>query len=177
MSPEFADQFVRWTARVVVACYLLRNCSDYFAYRNGKIIQNAPLSRWFWTIGALLFTLHVGSALALVHNFSHAAAYEHTAERTAAVVGLRWGGGIYINHAFLLFWAIDTAMWWIKGLNSAYRSRPYYWTVQGIFAFMFLNATLIFGPSYWKWFLLGLFLCAALISRLIPNPRVDSWLE
>lgn len=151
LSSEAADLLVRWTARIVVACYLLRGWSDYRGSKTGNIEANAALSRWLWTTGCVLFLIHILSAFAFVHDFSHAAAYEHTAERTAAVIGIRWGGGIYVNHAFALFWLVDIVLWWSYGTHWAYRSKVWYWSVQGIFAFMFINATLVFGPAHWIW--------------------------
>ena len=151
LSPETADILVRWTARIMVVCYLLRCWCDYRGFRKGNTETNAVTSRWLWTAGCLLFLIHILSAFAFVHGFSHAAAYEHTSERTAAVIGVRWGGGIYVNHAFALFWLVDVILWWSKGTHWGYRSKAWYWSVQGIFAFMFVNATLIFGPSHWIW--------------------------
>ncbi len=161
LSAETADLLVRWSARIVVVCYLLRCWSDYRGSKSGHIEANALTARWMWTAGNVLFLIHILSAFAFVHDFSHAAAYEHTAERTAAVIGVRWGGGIYVNHAFALFWVIDVILWWIYGPHWAYRSKVWYWSVQGIFAFMFINATLIFGPTHWVWVtgLLALLVC------------------
>ncbi len=172
LSSETADILVRWTARVVVACYLLRCWSDYRGSKKGEIEANALTSQWLWTAGCLLFLMHIYSAFAYVHNMSHAAAYEHTAERTAAVIGIRWGGGIYVNHAFALFWLIDVVMWWSYGNLWAYRSKVWYWSVQGIFAFMFINATLIFGPAHWIWIIGLLGIIAGL--RVFTERRANS---
>lgn len=149
ISPEHADWIVRLTAWIVVICYLARCSLELRGTRDRSVQLYATSARWLWTVGCLVFLAHVLIALALVHGMSHAAAYAHTAERTAAVVGVRWGGGIYINHAFALFWIVDVIGWWTRGSAWAYGSRQWYWTVQGIFAFMFLNATVVFGPGYW----------------------------
>lgn len=149
MSPELADLIVRWLARLVVACYAMRCWVDFRISRKRSWFASRALARWIWTIGCILFVFHVGTALAWVHHYDHAAAYEHTAERTFDVIGVRWGGGIYVNHLFLLFWVFDSLLWWRAGVDGPYRLNIYYWFVQAVFAFMFLNATVVFGPSHW----------------------------
>jgi len=172
MSSETTDILVRWTARIMVACYLLRCRSDYRAAKAGNIEANAITARWLWTAGCALFLVHILSAFAFVHDFSHSAAYEHTAERTAAVIGVRWGGGIYFNHAFALFWLVDVILWWSKGTHWAYRSKVWYWFVQAIFAFMFINATLIFGPAHWIW--ISVLLCGVVCLRVLTARSKNS---
>lgn len=149
MSPDNADILVRWTARLVVVLYLWRCWIDYRIVHLADPNKARHRARWIWTIAATLFVIHVCAALAFVHDFSHAKAYQHTAERTAAVVGVAWGGGIYVNHAFLIYWVFDASLWWIKGVNWPYRTGRAYWTMQSIFAFMFINATVVFGPAHW----------------------------
>ncbi|QDT31658.1 hypothetical protein [Thalassoglobus polymorphus] len=146
---ELNEEIVLWTARFALVLYLLRGWFDFRGWRAGEPQDSAKVARRLWTVGCCCFLAHVLSAFTLVHNLSHAAAYEHTALRTAAVIGIHWGGGIYVNHAFTVFWVADVVLWWVKGPAWAYRSRLYYWGVQGLFAFMFLNATIIFGPPYW----------------------------
>ncbi len=146
---EFNEATILWTARFALILYLLRGWVDFRAWRTGTSQRSATLGRQFWTLGCCCFLAHVLSAFAVVHNWSHAHAYEHTAQRTADVIGIHWGGGIYVNHAFTVFWIVDVTLWWMNGPGWANQSRLYYWTVQGIFAFMFLNATIIFGPRYW----------------------------
>ena len=150
MTPELADALVRWTARGAAFGYLIRVWIDLYC-DPASSNHSQKTARTIWTIGCVLFLTHIWSAFAYVHQFSHAHAYAHTAERTAEVVGIPWGGGIYVNHAFLLFWVFDVIRWWVKGPSSAYRSNAYFWTVHSIFAFMFLNATVVFGPSHWIW--------------------------
>lgn len=151
ITPETADLIVRWTARGAVLCYLLRVVIDLrlsWQMNRERIISQG---RVIWTLGCILFLIHFGSAFALVHHFDHAHAYSHTARRTAEVVGLNWGGGIYVNHAFMIFWVFDTVRWWLRGTEAAYRPDWYFWTMHGVFAFMFLNATVVFGPPHWIW--------------------------
>ncbi|MGH7128270.1 MAG: hypothetical protein ACREIV_06860, partial [Planctomycetaceae bacterium] len=41
--------------------------------------------------------------------------------------------------------------WWAAGTDWPRRHRGVYWVVQGIFAFMVFNATVVFGPPWWSW--------------------------
>jgi len=162
MSPENSDLLVRWTARIVVALYLWRCWLDFNSCHSAEPTQIYQRARWLWSVGALLFAVHVGSALAFIHEFSHDKAYQHTAERTAAVIGVNWCGGIYFNHAFMLYWFMDALLWWSFGADWPYRSRLYYWTMQFVFAFMFVNATLVFGPRHW------VYIAILLIVAVLP---------
>jgi hypothetical protein len=92
----------------------------------------------------------VALAFQIVHHWSHAAAYEHTAEQTAALLGpvARIGAGLYLNYLFLLFWVGDATAWWVGGLKSYDRRRA--WIVAliyGFMAFMAFNATVVFGKG------------------------------
>ncbi|MEW4487662.1 hypothetical protein AB1L42_06245 [Thalassoglobus sp. JC818] len=151
MTEDAALVVVHWTARLMVVCYLLRVMIDL---RSGSLApdhNSQSRARVLWTIGCVLFLTHLSFAFAFIHHFDHAHAYQHTAERTAKVIGVEWGGGIYVNHAFAIFWIYDVLRWWTRGVESARIPRSYFWTVHGVFAFMILNATVVFGPHYWIW--------------------------
>jgi hypothetical protein len=77
------------------------------------------------------------------------------------VTGLEWGGGLYLNYAFTVLWTADAAAWWLGDVALPYRSRAYIWTLHGVFAFMMLNATVVFGPPAWKWAALALAIVVA----------------
>lgn len=67
------------------------------------------------------------------------------------MLGLDWGGGLYFNYAMTLIWAADVVLWWGRGVGHETEARGLYWTVQLFFAFMMFNATIVFGPPFWKW--------------------------
>ena len=54
-------------------------------------------------------------------------------------------------------------------VDSAARHEPTpaaaYWIVHAIFAFMFFNATVVFGPPFWKWIALAA-ACVLIAARL-----------
>jgi hypothetical protein len=108
------------------------------------------LARLAWTAGCIIFLAHVGCAFHFYHHWSHAAAHENTARRTAAVVGWSWGGGLYFNYIFALLWPMDVALWWRNAAGSRFPAGLDY-LVQGFFALMAFNATIVFaiGPVRW----------------------------
>jgi hypothetical protein len=108
-------------------------------------------ARAFWTAGAALLVVHSLAVFHYIHRWSQDAALEHTARQTAALTGLDWGGGLYVNYAFIALWVLDALQWW--------RDRPAYERRSGaasdamlaIFLFMFINAGIVFaqGPARW----------------------------
>lgn len=117
-------------------------------------------ARWGWTVGCVGLVTHVICAFSFYHHWSHDSAYRETARQTAEVVGLNWGGGLFINYAFVLAWLLEVAWWW-RGDNHYWR-RPQLVEIiwQGFFIFMIFNATVVFKTGPLRW--LGLMLCAGL---------------
>ena len=64
------------------------------------------------TLALAALAVHVAVAFDRVHHWSHAAAYEHTAARTAAWLGIRVGGGVWVNYAVLAAWTLDASVGW-----------------------------------------------------------------
>lgn len=151
MELHLGETLIRWSIRLAVACYLARVFMDLRFWRRCGWGDHGRKTRWFWTLGCALYVIHVACAFGFRHHWSHASAYNHTAEQTAAVTGIHWGGGLYFNYAFTAFWLADTIAWWKRGIDFPYRSSRYFWTLHGVFAFMVLNATVVFGPPFWKW--------------------------
>lgn len=149
VDPYIQDAMVRWTVRVAVACYLGRVSLDIGSCAGSR--RPDRMSRWCWTLGCGCYLLHVTFAFAFVHDWSNALAYQATAQQTLEQTGIEWGGGLYLNYAFSALWLVDVVAWWWRGAETHYRSKVYYWTVQGIFAFMVFNATVVFGPTFWRW--------------------------
>jgi hypothetical protein len=63
-------------------------------------------------------TLHVACAFPFYHHWSHATAWQNTAERTAAMLGYPFGNGIYFSYAFVARWWIDV-LWVLRGSSSS----------------------------------------------------------
>lgn len=118
--------------------------------------------RRVWTAGCGLFLLHVISAFHFYHDWSHDAAYRATAKQTAEVIGWNWGGGLYFNYLFTAAWLAEVVVWWAVPGRFANRSRIECWTSHLFFALIMFNATVVFGPSFWKW--LGGVACLSLVA-------------
>jgi len=118
-------------------------------------------ARIVWTIACLSLIAHVICAFQFYHFWSHESVYRETARQTEAVVGLNWGGGVFINYALVIGWIVDLSWWWWSGLES-YRRRP--WSLiaiwHGFLIFIIFNATVVFKTGAVRW--VGLCVCLSL---------------
>ena len=131
----------RWTVRGAVSLYLLALVVRYCAAGSPDWLRTA---RWFWTAGYVALLIHVFCAFQFFHHWSHAAAYAATARQTEQVVGLNWGGGLYVNYAFMAVWGADVVWWWLNPRSYERRHAAIEWTVQLFLAFIIVNATVVF---------------------------------
>src|SRR5690242_12750708 len=102
-----------WTVRAAVILY----AASVIAW----IRRRDRAARLTWSFACLLYLAHVWCAFNFYHHWSHSAAYENTARRTAELLGAGWGGGLYFNYLFTAVWIVDVIWWW-RGL-VVYRSR------------------------------------------------------
>ncbi len=160
------EMLIAWSARVVVAFYLLRLAFDVLV---ADPVRRDRWARWAWTVGFVVYLVHVALAFQFLHHWSHAAAVEHAARRTFEVVGFEFGAGLYFNYVFTLLWLIDVVLWWRRSRPGRMVSPAYYWTMQAIFAFMMFNATVVFGPAFWKWVALGTLVLIPALRLLLPR--------
>ena len=136
---------IDWTARVTVACIAARVVLALSRHsrmpRFGEVV--------LWTIGWALLVVHVACAFHFQHGWSHAAACEHTARRTAETVGWHWGGGVYFNYLTVAIWGVDAAVF-VRSYRKA-GPAPRIWSLfaRAWIGFMVVNATLVFGPRWW----------------------------
>lgn len=136
---------IRATAILAVAGYTLRFLADCSEPPSDWRLRHA---RRAWSAGALLLTIHVFCAFHFQHAWSHAAAWEHTRQRTLELTGWNFGGGLWANYAITALWLIDAAGWRTR-LDWPLRHRRWFWFLQVALAFMMINATVVFGPWYW----------------------------
>lgn len=167
MDSYLTEALTRWSVRVAIGFYLARVFFDLRSVGSRRVASLARKARWAWTAGVSFYILHVFCAFGFYHEWSHLLAYRHTAEQTAAVIGIHWGGGLYFNYAFTVFWLADVVAWWCRDVESPYRSPTYFWTLHIVFAFMVINATVVFGPPLWKWagLVIGFVFLIACLSR------------
>lgn len=115
-----------------------------------------------WTIGCLALIAHLICAFQFYHHWSQTSALREVQRQTAEVTGNSWGGGLYVNYAFLAAWIADVAWWW-RGLER-YRQRHWLITAvwQFVLIFMVFNATVVFKTGVVRW--IGIALCLVLLS-------------
>jgi hypothetical protein len=118
-------------------------------------------ARLVWTTGCAALLAHFACAFNYYHAWSHASAYSETARQTAAVLGINWGGGLFINYTVALGWLTDVVWWWFAGLSS-YRRRPWLVTLiwHSFLIFIIFNATVVFKDGLTRW--VGLLVCLTL---------------
>ncbi|HUG90160.1 MAG TPA: hypothetical protein VML55_04975 [Planctomycetaceae bacterium] len=147
------ELLTRWTAILVVACWAARVLVAAGAARSPR---REPWSRWAWTFGGAVYLAHLAAAFEFYHDWSHRAAWEHTARNTAQTVGLDWGGGIYFNYLAAILWPVDVLLAWRKpDVSRTWAGQRGVRVFRGIvfayISFLIANATVVFGPAYWKW--------------------------
>src|SRR5262245_41719577 len=75
-----------WTARASFAFYVLALAL--------RMTNRSAAGRVAWTMSLASLLAHLACAFHFQHGWSHRAAYEHTAQRTAETIGIAWGGGL-----------------------------------------------------------------------------------
>jgi len=135
--------FVRATIIVATAVWA---AAEIVKLRRAQSVEPA---RRLWTIAAALIWLHAVAAFQHVYGWSQATAIDATARQTAAMTGLAWGGGLFVNYAFLAIWAADAAWWWIAPTSYLTRPAIIERSRRWIFIFMFVNGAIVFakGPA------------------------------
>ena len=139
-----AHPLTLWLARASVALYAV---AILIAVSNGATTgRNYRQWRATWSSACLLLIAHVVAAFHFEHGWSHSAAFDHTAQQTARVTGINWGGGLYFNYAFLILWLLDAAILWFSASKPSSILRR---STDVACVFMAFNATVVFGPRWW----------------------------
>lgn len=144
-----------------------------FALGRGRRAWDAA-ARLMWTAACAALFVHVACAFHFYHGWSHGSAYLDTARQTGEVVGLDWGGGLFINYALMAAWLLDVAWWWAAGLDS-YRRRPLALLLawHGFLLFIFFNATVVFKSGPARWAGLGVCLGLCLVWGLAARGKLN----
>lgn len=137
-----------WTVRLSLAAFFWFFCLRFSTASNDK--HHAQL-RSAWTIATLLYLVHVVTAFWFFHDWSHRDAVEHTADVTFEHTGIRWGGGIYFNHAFSLICFVEMLVWWFAAQKVLSRAAWISYAVYAFLLFIMFNASVVFvaGPTRW----------------------------
>lgn len=154
-SGEILTRATIWTTLIAYAAGVMT-----FAISRGRVKWDFT-ARLLWTLASIALLAHVASAFYFYHGWSHSAAYQDTARQTDEVVGINWGGGLYVNYALLILWIVDVVWWWSAGLET-YRNRARIISVawHGFLIFIVFNATVVFGNGFARW--AGLLMCVSL---------------
>ena len=141
-----AETLTLWTALISLSLY-----AAHVAILLRSRAEKNSLARTLYAAGYIVFLAHVASAFHFYHHWSHEAALLETGRQTEEAFGFFWGGGIYFNYAFTVGWMLD-ALWWVSAPTS-YRCRsPWLMTCwHAYFAFMAVNATVVFGDGIARW--------------------------
>jgi hypothetical protein len=141
-------ELTHWTIRLALVCLVMRLAGQL-------CFGNSP--RWFvwlraiWTIGYVLFVWHVACAFHFYHAWSHALAFESTAEQTHELLGVRFGEGIYFSYLFTVLWAVDVIWQWVAPESYRRRSAWLASGVLGYMAFIAFNGAVIFEGGVTRW--------------------------
>ena len=134
-------------------------------------LRRAGTARWVLPIniaGLVLCVTHIVIAMASVHGWSHASAIEVTARSTAAVYGLRWGGGVFVNYLFVAVWAVDAWRAYLRGDRAEFWGLRF--ALRLFYAIVIVNAAVVFAR--WPMRIVGVCLVIALVTAW--NRRVSA---
>jgi len=134
-----------WTIRLalltLMASMVLRMVRPWWPLSPG-------IQRIIWTAACGLFLAHIAAGMHYYHGWSNADAYADTAQQTYDKLGVRFGGGIYVNHLMAILWVADVLWWWIAPRRYAVRSPRWEQAIVGFFLFIAFNGLIVFkeGP-------------------------------
>ena len=112
-----------------------------------RLFRTGVAPRWAWTAwcaGLIVCTIHILIAMAHHHGWSHQAAVEETARQTAAVYGLAWGGGVYVNYLFAGVWLAELLWWRVDPGGYAVQPPWMRWAVRTFYLVIVFNAAVVF---------------------------------
>ena len=140
---DAGDWAVRGTAWLALAGYF----TGAFLLLRG----NRRIAKWVWGSGCDFNTLHILVAFHFTHGWSHAAAVEHVARQSEAVIGTSFGAGIWFNYVFTILWIVDASWLWLKPKSYTRRKKWVAWAIHGFLFFMVVNAAVVFAPDMVRW--------------------------
>jgi hypothetical protein len=134
------DALTRQTVRLALALWALALLLSLTLDDAGRSARTPAgrLARLTWSLGWLVYVVHVGLAFHFFHGWSHAAAVRHVEERSG------FGPGIAFSHLFTLAWGLDAAWWWLRPDSHAGRPAWVGRALVGYMAFVVFNATVVF---------------------------------
>lgn len=139
--------FDSWTSGTATLAFVL--------YVVSFVVLLGSQGRWrpalaFEAAAWLILVVHVMFAFHEHHGWSHAAAEQHVANETAQTIGLRWGGGIYFNHAMLLLWAVSMGRRGVQRSTLAKGPNRFHQLINVYVLLMWISATIVFGSTAFR---------------------------
>lgn len=127
-----------------------------------------------WLAGSLVMLLHTALAFHVHHGWSHAAAVVDTARQTRELTGLNWGWGVWLNYLFAAVWLGDAG--WRSAAPVSHAQRPHWlaFATHGFLAFIWINATVVFGSWPMRVAGAGAFIWLAAVHRWSAATRALS---
>ncbi len=89
--------------------------------------------------------VHVLLSFHFRHYWSHDAAVIETARQTKELIGWDWGGGVWLNYLLVVVWLGDALWLNLAPAHYLFRAKWVTYAAQGYLAFMWFNATVVFG--------------------------------
>lgn len=113
--------------------------------------QRGKNYRLLWSAGCVLLWAHALCAFHFYHGWSHASAVADTADQTEAILGWRFGEGIWFSYLLLVVWLVDVV--WIWRHASALSTRWHYasFAIHAYAFFILFNGTVVFETGAVRW--------------------------
>lgn len=133
-----------WTVQTARAAMVVYVVALWF--RIGTRPRDFAVARSIWTIGWIVFVVHVAVAFDVYHDWSHVDAVQRTRQQSG------FGEGVFVSYLFTLVWACDVFWWWSRPASYANRSTSISLAVHLLMAFIAINGTVIFADGPVRWF-------------------------
>jgi vacuolar-type H+-ATPase subunit I/STV1 len=136
----------RWLIRLTIWIAVIGWLARVFAELSPRFQKR--WWRWIrggWLLASVACFSHGLAAMAFGHCWSLANALRFTGMETRRVFGVELPESLYVNFVFVAFWLVDGVRTMrIDTPESMGKLRQFVWFV------MMFNATVVFGPVYWR---------------------------
>ena len=147
-----------WASMVALAA------SEWARRRGVRYGAISPLA--LSALGLATLVVHIAIAIFHHHGGDHAAAVAETARLTGQVYGVAWGGGVYVNYAFVVTWA--AYIWsWRAHAERLDSTNPWVLVIRATLLVIIVNALVVFASPLTR--PLGVVLCLVLAWAWRPG--------
>ena len=156
---------IAWSIRLSMLLFVLVLASRIVS--PGAVLDNT-LTRGLWTLGFVLFVVHVLASFHFAHQWSHGSAYQATAKQTLELLGFEVGMGVYFNYLFLAVWTLDVVNAWTHFADGR---KTVQWLLRiGLIYMIFIafNGIVVFKSGWLR--AVGL-VASALLFAVFVNKR------